>query len=163
MEKYIKEFEIRWADLDANRHVSNISFATYTIETRLELLAKYGIDQQFFEKNGVCPILLSEKFFYLREALPNEKIFVDVELVGHSEDGVFIKFGHSIFKGDGTQAVYAEVLTAWIDMKTRKLIHPGEKVMELIEVLPKAEKFAILKKEDTRDATVPYKKTITIS
>ena len=38
---YLKEFEIRWADLDANRHVANSSFVDMLSETRMSFLREH--------------------------------------------------------------------------------------------------------------------------
>ena len=35
---FLKEFEVRWSDLDANRHLSNVSYLTYAGETRMAFL-----------------------------------------------------------------------------------------------------------------------------
>lgn len=43
---YIKEFKIRWSDLDANRHVANSSFPDFLTETRMTYLRENGFTQQ---------------------------------------------------------------------------------------------------------------------
>ena len=35
---FLKEFEIRWNDLDANRHLANIAYISYASDTRMAFL-----------------------------------------------------------------------------------------------------------------------------
>ena len=64
---YVKEFEIRWSDLDANRHVANSSYVDMLSETRMSFLREHGVTQQFFETHGIGPVIFSEEFFYISE------------------------------------------------------------------------------------------------
>ena len=36
-----KRIEIRWNDLDANRHLANITFLSYASETRMAFMQKW--------------------------------------------------------------------------------------------------------------------------
>ena len=40
---FLKEFEIRWNDLDANRHLANISFLSFASDTRMKFLKNIGL------------------------------------------------------------------------------------------------------------------------
>ena len=40
---YFKEFEIRWSDLDANRHLGNSAYTNLMSHTRMSYLFEIGI------------------------------------------------------------------------------------------------------------------------
>ena len=42
---FLKEFEIRWSDLDANRHLANVSYITYAGESRFGLFVILRLKQ----------------------------------------------------------------------------------------------------------------------
>jgi len=54
---FLKEFEIRWNDLDANRHLANVSYLAYAGETRMAFLQSMGISYQTLIELGIGPIV----------------------------------------------------------------------------------------------------------
>src|SRR5688500_682363 len=97
---YTKSFEIRWSDLDANRHVANSSYVDLLSETRMSFLRENGFTQQKFEEYGMGPVIFTEEFYYIKEIKPNEKIKISVELLANSTDCKYIKFAHCIFNDE---------------------------------------------------------------
>ena len=39
---YLKEFEIRWSDIDANRHLANSAYLNFMSHTRMAFLMELG-------------------------------------------------------------------------------------------------------------------------
>ena len=66
---FLKEFEIRWNDLDANRHLANITLS-YASETRMAFLQKIGMSHAYL-KLAIGPIVFNEHLFYFKEVLPD--------------------------------------------------------------------------------------------
>lgn len=153
----LKAFEIRWGDLDPNRHVANTSFSAFFNETRMWFLAQEGFTQASFEKYEMGPIVVAEEFYYLKEVMPNEKVHTDIELLGNTENYKFIKFAHSLYNEAGKQAAYSEVLFTWLDLKARKIIIPPQEVLEILENMPKAPNYHVFSESDTRTNKIPKK------
>jgi acyl-CoA thioester hydrolase len=162
MQKFIKEFEIRWNDLDANRHVANSAFAVFMVEARMGFLGKNNITQADFDKLKIGPVIFNESFHYIREVKTDQKIYVDVELIGNSEDFKFWKLSHSLFLASGELAVYSEVLFGWLNLIERKLVIPPESIHQVFSSLPKSPNYKTILSEETRNKNIPYDKTFKV-
>jgi acyl-CoA thioester hydrolase len=40
---HLKEFEIRWSDIDANRHLSNSAYISFMSHTRMSFMTEVGL------------------------------------------------------------------------------------------------------------------------
>jgi acyl-CoA thioester hydrolase len=154
---FIKTFDIRWSDLDANRHVANISYSIFAIETRMSYFASQGFDQKAFERHQIGPVILAEHFYYLKEVLPAQKVHVDFELAGNTDDFSFCKITNSIFNHKGELAVFNEGLIAWFDLKERKIRTPPPDLLAGLHNMAKTDNYAIFDKKETRSAHIPKK------
>jgi acyl-CoA thioester hydrolase len=63
---FLKEFEIRWSDLDANRHLANVSYITYAGEARLAFLLSLGLNNKKLSEMMIGPVVFNEQFFYFK-------------------------------------------------------------------------------------------------
>ncbi len=54
---FLKEFEIRWSDLDANRHLANVSYITYAGEARLAFLLSLGLNNKKLSEMMIGPVV----------------------------------------------------------------------------------------------------------
>ncbi|MFT5617252.1 MAG: acyl-CoA thioester hydrolase [Arenicella sp.] len=90
MEQYYKTYEIRWSDLDPNRHLAT--------HTRFNLLNENGFGQNEFAKHQFGPIVFGEEIAYFKEVLFGETIFVDFEVSGMTHDGRFYQFRQGFYK-----------------------------------------------------------------
>ena len=86
---YLKEFEIRWSDIDANRHLANSAYVNFMSHTRMSFLIDRGIDMKAMAKHQIGPVVFNENIFYFKEAFQGMKIRVSFELGGVSKDGTF--------------------------------------------------------------------------
>ena len=146
---YIKEFEIRWSDLDANLHLGNSTYIDYMSHTRMSFLTESNLGLVIMLENNLGPITLYEHIHYFKEIKPRETVKVSLEISGHSADGRFILFEHNFYNPEGKNLAYAEILFSWIDIEKRKFGIVPKKLLGLIESFPKAKHFKILTKEDT--------------
>jgi acyl-CoA thioester hydrolase len=162
MSHYFKMFEIRWNDLDVNRHLANISYMQYTVHTRMSFLIENGINQNYLKEQNIGPVIIKEEFNYLKEIHGDHIAYCDVELLGHSEDYRFAQFSHSIYNQEKEISAYSIVSFAWIDLNTRKIIKPDSKILSMLNSLAKSEQFRILEKEDTFDVSLPRLKKLKI-
>jgi acyl-CoA thioester hydrolase len=161
---YIKEFEIRWADIDANRHVANSAFVDLLTETRMSFLVENGFSQHDFEELQFGPVIFSEEMYYLKEVMPNSKVTSGIELLASTEDFRYIRFAHYIFNAQGVLSVYSETFFGWFGLKERKLIVPPEKLQNATKHLAKAENYTLLDKNTSlKNVKIPFHKKFTNS
>jgi acyl-CoA thioester hydrolase len=77
---YLKEFEVRWNDLDANRHLANSSYINFMSHTRLSYMMENGFGQNSMVTNNIGPVVFYEHMFYFREVFPGKPIRVSRQL-----------------------------------------------------------------------------------
>lgn len=148
--KYQKTFEIRWSDLDANRHLANSAYQNFMSHTRMGFLVENGFSSKELAKLNLGPVVFYEHIYYFRELLPEDTAAVSIELKGLSEDGMFFEFEHNIYNQHGYNCARCEMLGGWIDLQKRSLSPLPEDLVKRVEALDKTENFRILTKEDTR-------------
>ena len=163
MQSYFKKVDIKWADLDANRHVSNMAYVALLDHARMSYFNENGFSQEMFEKHRLGPIVFNQQMFFLKEVLPATTVQINVELQGSTEDYRFVQFGHSIYNHEGARAVYGYLTVAFMDLDTRKLMPaPPKPFLDLLQGLPKSEHFKILTKVDIKLPELPGPDTISI-
>jgi len=96
------------------------------------------------------PVIFNENIHYLRELHGGEKVFVDLELAGMSQDGTFFEFNQHLYNHKGEIAAFLNIIAGWFSLATRKLMPPPPVVMEMFEAVPKAGAFRYLQKQDIR-------------
>ena len=147
---YTKEFEIRWSDVDANRHLRNSAYIDFMSHTRMSFFLEKGFGQMQLAKLNLGPIALYEHIYYFKEAFPGRPIRVSLQLTGLSEGGMFFEFLHNFYDLNGRNVARCEMMGAWIDLKERKLTNLPSDLFHFMEGSDKTEDFKILTTEDTR-------------
>lgn len=147
---YIKDFEIRWSDLDANRHLANSAYINYMSHTRMSFLIDQGIDQQVMRKYNMGPVVFFEHVYYFKESFQGQKVRVSFELGGMSKDGMFFRFVHNFYNEKGQNLAYCEMQGGWINLQTRKLTTLPDELLPLMEQSPLSDDFVWLTKDDMR-------------
>ncbi len=147
---YTKKFDIRWSDLDANRHLANSAYQNFMSHTRMAFLIANGFGQKEMAQFEVGPVIFYEHIYYFKEVFQGKPITVSVEVTGMSEDGCFFEFKHNFYDYKGRHLAQCEMLGAWMNLRERKITALPEALAELIKEFPKAKDFKVLTKEDTR-------------
>ena len=147
---YLKQFEIRWRDLDANKHLGNSSYIDFMSHTRMSFFLEQGMGVEYMASIGFGPIALYEHIYYFKEVVIGKPIHVSLEVDGYTEDGRFVQFSHNFYDHEGKNLAHSEMLFSWIDLNTRKLAVLPEELLAKIRSFPKSKNFKILTKEDTR-------------
>ncbi|SDQ10617.1 acyl-CoA thioesterase [Flagellimonas zhangzhouensis] len=147
---FLKEFEIRWSDIDANRHMANSAYINFMSHTRMDYLGKAGFNQKSFARYNLGPVVFYEHVYYFKEAFPGKPVKVSLEFVGMSEDGMFFEFRHNFFDINGKNFARCEMMGAWIDLKERKLIGLPDELLGALQGMEKTDDFKTLTKADTR-------------
>lgn len=91
-------FEVRWADLDGNRHVRNTAFSEYATHTRFQLLAAHGFTQASLESLRFGPVMTREEIRYRREVLFGDALRVSVRFCGLSVDSSHWRVGQEVLR-----------------------------------------------------------------
>lgn len=147
---YTKEFEIRWSDVDANRHLRNSAYIDFMSHTRMSFFLEKGFGQMQLAKLNLGPIALYEHIYYFKEVFPGRPIRVSLQLTGLSEGGMFFEFLHNFYDLNGRNVARCEMMGAWIDLKERKLTNLPSDLFHFMKGLDKTTDFKTLTKEDTR-------------
>jgi len=147
---HLKEFEVRWSDVDANRHLGNSAYINFMSHTRMSFMSEVGFGHQEMAKNNIGPVVLYEHMYYFKEAFPGKPIRVSLELKGVSDDGMFFQFYHNFYNAKGQNIARGDMMGAFINLAERKLTGLPPHLFESLNKLDKADGFRALTKEDTR-------------
>ena len=147
---YKKNFEIRWSDVDANRHLANSAYVNFMSHTRVAFFEDHGFSLSNLAKYDISPVIFHEHIYYFKEAFLGIPITVSLEVLGLSEDGMFFQIEHNFYNHKGQNLATCEILGAWINLKSRSLTALPEAFIKEMETFPKSKDFKILTKEDTR-------------
>lgn len=147
---YKKKFEIRWSDIDANRHLANTAYINFMSHTRMGFLMENGFGQQEMARHNLGPVVFYEHIYYFKEVFAGKPVTVTLQLKGISEDGMYFEFEHDFYDHKGRNFASCEMMGAWIDLTERKLTNLPEELYENINKLSRTDDFRILTKEDTR-------------
>lgn len=147
---FFKEFEIRWSDLDANRHMANSAYINFMSHTRMAYLGQLGFNQKSMAVHNIGPVVFYEHVYYFKEAFPGRPVKVSLELVGMSEDGMFFEFRHNFYDANGKNFARCEMMGAWIDLKERKLTGLHDEFLNAFRAMERSGDFKTLTKADTR-------------
>jgi acyl-CoA thioester hydrolase len=150
---YLKEFEIRWSDIDANRHLANAAYLNFMSHTRMSFLMELGFNQKALAAHQLGPVVFYEHIYYFKEVFPGRPVKVSMEIMGMSEDGKFFEFHHNLFDHKGNNFAHCEMMGAWMNLETRSLTGLTNEFLTSFSGTEKAEGFRVLTKEDTRKFT----------
>lgn len=148
---YTKQFEIRWSDVDANRHLANSAYTNFMSHTRMAFLIEQGFSMRELAKYNIGPVVFYEHMYYFKEAFLGQAITVSLSVSGLSEDGTLFKFDHNFYNKKGENIAHCEMMGAWIDLKARKMTALPEELLVIADAFPKSEAYKVLTKEDTRE------------
>ncbi len=147
---FFKEFEIRWSDLDANRHLANSAYINFMSHTRMAYLGLIGFNQKSMAKHNIGPVVFYEHMYYFKEVFPGKPVRVSLGFKGMSQDGMFFEFEHNFYDSEGKNFARCNMMGAWMDLRERKLIGLPQNFLDVFEEMEKEEDFKTLTKEDTR-------------
>ncbi|MBU2948501.1 acyl-CoA thioesterase [Zobellia uliginosa] len=147
---YLKSFEIRWSDVDANRHLANSAYVNFMSHTRITYLAEIGFGHDILMEKEMGPVVFYEHMYYFKEIFPGRPVKVSMQVMGMSEDGKFFKFHHNFYDYKGRNFAHCEMMGAWMNLKTRKLTGLTDDLLAKFNDVEKPEGYSVLSKADTR-------------
>jgi acyl-CoA thioester hydrolase len=144
MEEYSKTYEIRFSDIDANRHVNYSTYIDAAGDLRYRFFAEHGYPPERLEQLGISPIYTSIKTDFLREVRMGESVTITFAVAGLSQTGMRWKARHDILKANGKKAALIDVEGVILDLATRKPVAPGPELMQVFDLCPRTPDFEIL-------------------
>ena len=151
MSEYSKAYEIRWSDLDANGHVNYAAYIDATGDLRFRFFTDHGFPPEKFEQLGAGPVFTAIHAQFLREVRMGETVTITTyTLTGLSPHGGRWKVHHDVLKTNGKQAVCIDIEGAILDLSTRKPVLPPPELLQILNLIPRAEDFAILSETGRR-------------
>lgn len=100
MTAYSQPIQIRWADIDANRHLRHSAYYDYGAAVRMMFLSGHGLTTKKLEELQIGPILFREEAIFRREIILEDKIFIDVEMIKATPDLSRWSLRHNFLKED---------------------------------------------------------------
>lgn len=146
MKEFSLNFEVRWADIDANRHMRHSAYNDYAAHLRVKLLKEINLDLATMAELNFGPVLFREETVFLRETGLGETINVDVKLQKTRRDGSRWTFVHEFLKENGKVAARLTVDGAWMDLEKRKLTALPEQFQQSLFDIPHTEDFCFEEK-----------------
>lgn len=143
MSDYTKIIEVKWADVDPNQHLRHSVYADYATHVRVEWLADHGFSIQRMAELSVAPVNFEDRTFYLKEIRLGDRVTVDLELVGLTEDASRYHL-RQLYYRNGEVCARHEIKGGWIDLTRRKLGPPPQGLIDATRALRKAEDFAVI-------------------
>ncbi|HRI78132.1 MAG TPA: acyl-CoA thioesterase [Cyclobacteriaceae bacterium] len=141
MDKFSIPIQVRWADIDQNRHLRHSVYYDYGATARIACFSQHGLTNMKFEELHIGPIAFREEAVFKREIKFEDRVTVDLEVVRSTPDFGRWSIRHQLFKDDGTLCAVLNLDGAWIDVVKRKLAIPDDYVRKIFDDFPRAKDF----------------------
>lgn len=141
METFCKSYEVRWADMDPNRHMRHSVYNDYAAQTRVAIFSEFGLPLDEIGSLGLGPILFREEVKFLREVKMYEVITVYCYVNKLRSDGSRWSIFHPMYKNEDIPVAEVRVDGAWLDLETRKLGIPPDALIYTMKKFPRRDDF----------------------
>ena len=144
MQKFSLPIQVRWSDIDSNRHLRHSVYYDYGATVRIACFSQHGLTNLKFDELHIGPILFREEAVFKREIKFEDRVTIDLEVTKATPDFARWSIRHQITKEDGTLAALLNMDGAWIDVVKRKLAVPDAYVQKIFYDFPKAADFELI-------------------
>lgn len=134
-EGYTHPFTVRWSDLDSNGHMANTAYMDYAIQSRFLYFKERGFTYEEFHRLGFGPVIFRDEISYHKELRLLEDFTVTLAVAELNEDGSRYTLHNTLRCCEGKLVARIVTTGAWLDLKTRKLIAPPVRLMEVLRDL----------------------------
>jgi len=142
--KYMRTFDARWSDMDANGHMRNTAYLDKAVDVRHMFMSDSGFPPAEFMRLGVGPIVMKDELSYFKELRLQQRMEVTLELAGSSEDGSRFLLRHEVTHGDGTLGARITSTGGWLNLGQRTLVKPPAAILAAMQKLERTPDFAVL-------------------
>ncbi len=144
MDAYTMTYEVRWADIDANRHVRYSAYIDAAAELRYRFFTQHDLPPEAFDRLGVGPVYTTLTANFFREVRLGETITITYLLTGLSESGRRWKVRHDFLKANGKKAVVVSLEGTILNLTTRQPTVPTPEIMAVFQLVPRSPDFKLL-------------------
>lgn len=144
MDKFSMPIQLRWSDMDANRHLRHSAYYDFAAAMRIKFLSDLGITSEKLEALQIGPVLFREEAIFKREIRLEDQISLDMQLLKCTPDYGRWSIRHHISKADGTLAAIINIDAAWMDLVKRKLTTPPDSIRTTFDAFPKSPDFQFI-------------------
>ena len=123
------EVDVRWSDMDSQRHVNNAVYFTYCEQVRIDFMNKIGIRGKFGAEQG--PMLVSASCDFRRQVVYPATLDVGLSIdeMGRSS----VRMRYAMFEKDSdTLVALGTSVNAWVDYRESRSIPLPNEVRELL-------------------------------
>lgn len=141
MDTFSLPVQIRWSDIDQNRHLRHSAYYDFGATARVACFGQRGLSTNRLEELNLGPILLREEAIFRKELKFEDKLSIDVAFTRATADFARWSIRHQLIKEDGKLAAILNMDGAWIDISKRKLAVPNDFVKGIMMEMPRANDF----------------------
>jgi acyl-CoA thioester hydrolase len=141
MQAYLMTYQVRWADIDANRHVRYSAYIDAAAELRYRFFTEHNLPPEAFDQLGVGPVYTSLTATFFREVRLGETLTITYLLTGLSSQGIRWKVQHDFLKANGKKAVTVSLEGTILDLTTRQPTLPTPEIMAVFQQVPRSNDF----------------------
>ncbi len=141
MDAYTTTYEVRWTDIDANRHVRYSAYIDAAAEQRFRFFNEHDLPPEVFDKLDVGPVYTTLNVSFFREARLGETLTICYLLTGLSPSGTRWSVQHNFLKSNGKKAVSVSLEGTILNLSTRQPVAPTPQIMEAFQLVPRAPNF----------------------
>jgi acyl-CoA thioester hydrolase len=147
-ELFTKMFYARWGDMDFNAHMRNTAYLDIAADVRMMYFQEQGFTMREFESLRVGPVVMRDELDYFRELRLLESVKVTLAVAGLSEDASRFCLRNEFFREDGKLVARVSSSGGWLDLTSRRLTLPPEKLAQLLKNLTPSPDFTQLPSSD---------------
>lgn len=141
MQSFSLPIQVRWSDIDQNRHLRHSAYYDYGATARIACFSQHGLSNQKLEELHIGPILFREEAIFKREIKFEDRITIDMVVTKATSDFSRWSIRHHLYKEDNILAAILNMDGAWIDISKRKLAIPSDFIQKIFADFPKANDF----------------------
>jgi acyl-CoA thioester hydrolase len=144
MDVYSMKYTVRWADIDANRHVNYAAYVEAATELRYRYFIEHNLPPETFDQMEIGPVYTSMLINFYREVRMGETITINFLMTGLSETGIRWKIRHDFLKTNGKKAVTLSLEGTMINLNSRQPVYPTPEIMDAFQQAPRSPDFEVL-------------------
>ena len=137
-------YQVRWTDIDANRHVNYAAYIEAATELRYHFFAEHNLPPEIFKRLDIGPTYTSLGINFYREVRLDETITITMQMAGLSEHGIRWKIVHNFLKANGKKAVSLTLEGTFLNMTTRQPVIPTPEILQAFQQAPRTPNFEVL-------------------
>ena len=145
MIKFEKTFEVKWSDVDQNRHVRHSAYYDYGAHVRIRFITESGYGAQKSDEIKLGLILFKEECSFIKEISPDDILRVNMLKGEINDDCSRWVIYHEIYNQHDQKVAHITGKGAWMNTEKRKTTSPPKDLANAFHQLPVGEDFVYKK------------------